>query len=107
MITEPTLLKLVNQLHEIKKHAGRENLQPVLRACSRVNNYLEEEGIIVHDPTGEAYETSRTDCEANLMVDNIGSMVISESIKPAVYAVKDGNRNIIQRAVVIVGGEKK
>ena len=107
MITETTLLKTINQLHEVKRQATKENNQPILRASQRVATYLEEDGIIVHDPIGEAYNISRTDCEANLLSEKTEHLYISEVIKPMVYWIKEGRREIIQRAVVIVEAQKK
>ena len=44
----------------------------------------------------------RTDCEANLLSEKTEHLYISEVIKPMVYWIKEGRREIIQRAVVIV-----
>ncbi len=107
MISENTLAKTLNQLHEVKRQAAKENNQPILRACQRIAAYLEEDGILVHDPLGEAYNNNRTDCEANIIADGAGASYITEVLKPAIYRTQQGKREIIQQAVVIVEAGKK
>ena len=71
------------------------------RNFSRLFTIFEEDGYIIQDPTGEAYSETRTDCEASIS-GRIGSkMKITRTIKPVIYQKKDGNVQLLQKAVVI------
>ena len=93
---------IINQLFEmqvkIKEGGGASNFE---RNFNRLFNLFEEEGYIIQDPTGEAYVETRTDCEASIS-GRIGSkMKITRVIKPIIYQRKDGNLQLLQKAVVI------
>jgi hypothetical protein len=96
-------LPIINQLFEMQakiKEAGK--AQSFERNFSRLFNIFEEEGYLVQDPTGEAYNETRTDCEVSI-TGHLGSkMKITRTIKPIIYLRKDGNLQLLQKAVVIV-----
>ncbi|MDB5281415.1 MAG: hypothetical protein JWO06_490 [Bacteroidota bacterium] len=103
MITEATLAKVINQMHDINKRAKREKNSAIERSCERIKNVFEEDGVIIHDPTGEKYDMSRTDCEANIVSINLLSpLTITDVIKPVIYIGKNGKREMIQQGLVIV-----
>lgn len=103
MITEECLIKIVNQLHEINKRAAREQITSIERSCERIKAILSDEGLVVHDPAGEKYDSSRTDCEANIISGNISKdLFITEVIKPIIYSNKNGRRQIVQQGLVVV-----
>ena len=60
--------------------------------------------VLAEDPTGEAYNETRTDCEASITGDQTTNLVITEVIRPIVRYRAGGRTTIIQRAVVIVEG---
>ena len=103
MVTESTLIKVINQVHEINKRSRREQLTNIERSCERVKNMLAEEGIIIHDPSGEKYDSSRTDCEANIIGGNVlKDLTVTDVIKPVIYVSRNGKREMIQQGLVIV-----
>jgi hypothetical protein len=93
---------IINQLFEmqakIKEGGGASNFE---RNFSRLFNLFEEEGYIIQDPTGEAYVETRTDCEASISGRLGSKMKIVRVIKPVIYQRKDGNLQLLQKAVVI------
>jgi len=93
---------IINQLFEmqakVKETGAAQNFE---RNFNRLFNIFEEDGYIIQDPTGEAYTETRTDCEASLS-GRIGSkMKITRTIKPIIYQKRDGNVQLLQKAVVI------
>lgn len=103
MVTETTLIKVINQVHEINKRAKREHLANIERSCERVKNMLAEDGVIIHDPVGEKYDSSRTDCEANIITANVlKELTVTDVIKPVIYVSRNGKREMIQQGLVIV-----
>lgn len=93
---------IINQLFEMQaklKEAGSShNLE---RNFNRLFNLLEEDGFMIQDPTGEAYSETRTDCEASISGRMSAKMKIIRTIKPIIYQKKDGNVQLVQKAVVI------
>jgi len=93
---------IINQLFEMQaKVKGTGAAQNFERNFNRLFNIFEEDGYIIQDPTGEAYTETRTDCEASIS-GRIGSkMKITRTIKPIIYQKRDGNVQLLQKAVVI------
>ena len=99
---QPQLLRLINQLFEAEKKIARsEALQPVQKNMERMHAALEEMGLRIINPQGEAYNELRTDCECSIAGDAARTLYITEVLKPAVYEEADGRRKLIQKAVVI------
>ncbi|MEL6675025.1 MAG: hypothetical protein AAFR61_22650 [Bacteroidota bacterium] len=97
------LVQILNQIFEIEKKArhmpeGRK----LDRNLRRLKASLEELGLAYHDPFGEAYNETRTDCEASISGKATDRLVITEVIKPIIHQEVDGYRQLVQRAVVIV-----
>ena len=97
------LIKIINQLFEIqKKTEGKPELSGINRNLTRINEYLGEMSLSVHNPVGEVYNETRTDCEADIVGKISGKMVITEVIKPIIYFGNESRKTIVQRGVVIV-----
>jgi hypothetical protein len=107
-----TYLDLVNQIFEIDKKAT--NLidnNSIQRNINKINNLLEDGlfedfGVSYHNPIGESYSDTRTDCEATIAGSELENLQIIEVIKPIIFYSYKENANTIkiiaQQAVVIV-----
>ena len=96
-------LPIINQLFEMQakiKEAGK--AESFERNFNRLYNIFEEEGYLIQDPTGEAYNETRTDCEVSISGRLGSKMKITRTIKPIIYLRKDGHLQLLQKAVVIV-----
>lgn len=97
---------IINQLFELgKKIAQNQHLDLYSRNLERLNSALEEEGFKVHDPSGELYTETRTDCEASIVGKTSGSLKIKHVIKPIIYRKEEQGYQLVQRAIVIVEAE--
>ncbi|MDB5246125.1 MAG: hypothetical protein JWQ40_519 [Segetibacter sp.] len=100
-------VKIINQLFELeKKIAGKEELLSLLRNIERIKNTFEEMGLQVLNPLGEPYSETRTDCMASISGDSIEDLYISNVIKPIVYELENGSRQLLQKGVVIAETKK-
>ena len=105
----------MNQIFEIEKktaNIGEEN--SIQRNLNKIKGILEEEffrgnnliGLTYHNPIGENYSDTRTDCEATIAGNDINNLLIIEVIKPIVFCAYQENdlvmKSIVQQAVVIV-----
>lgn len=102
----PAFIRIINQIFEIEKKANKlQETNSIGRNFRRIKQELEEMGIRYHNPTGEAYDETRTDCEASISGTSTQSLVITEVIKPIIRLEKDGFTQIIQRGIVVVEGK--
>ena len=90
------LLRIINQFFDIEKKSAQNSA--VLRPLERIRNTFDEMGYRIHNPLGEKYNETRTDCEAGIVGSKLDNLVIVEVIKPIVHQ----NGLIIQKGVVIV-----
>ena len=105
-------LDLVNQIFEIEKKAiNIKEDNSIQRNINKINGLLEDGffkdvGLTYHNPLGEIYSITRTDCEATIQGADNGSLEIIEVIKPIIFYSYKENENtfkiIAQPAVVIV-----
>lgn len=108
-------LDFINQIFEIeKKTANIEEDNSIQRNLNKIKGMLEEEffrgnnliGFTYHNPIGENYSDTRTDCEATIAGVDINNLEIIEVIKPIVFCAYQENdvvmKSIVQQAVVIV-----
>lgn len=109
-------LDLVNQVFEIeKKAAALQEENSLHRNVAKLRNLIESElfqdtgttiGLSYHNPIGEAYNPSRTDCEASIAGAGADDLEIVEVIKPIVFfSFRDDGmvrKVIVQKAVVVV-----
>lgn len=108
-------LDFINQIFEIeKKTVNIEEENSIQRNINKIKGILEEEffrgnnliGFTYHNPIGENYSDTRTDCEATIAGNDVNNLEIIEVIKPIVFCAYQENdvvmKSIVQQAVVIV-----
>lgn len=108
-------LDFMNQIFEIEKKAS--NLKEdnsIQRNINKMKGIMEEEffkgtstiGLSYHNPLGESYNDTRTDCEATIAGIEVENLEIIEVIKPIIfYSYQENDKTmkiIVQPAVVIV-----
>lgn len=108
-------LDLVNQVFEIEKKASQLHEENSLgRNIGKLRNLIEAElfqdgngtiGLSYHNPIGEAYSHSRSDCEASIAGTGAENLEIVEVIKPIIFfSFRDQGlvrKLIVQKAVVV------
>ena len=106
-------LFLLNQLFEIEQKVGKLNEQhSIQRNIDRIKNYFETEafpggqGLVYHNPIGENYNETRSDCEASISGSGHENLEIIEVLKPIIYAKYGDSQMIVQKAIVIVQSNK-
>ena len=108
-------LDFMNQIFEIeKKVANLKEENSIQRNLNKMKGILEEEffkgsstiGLTYHNPLGESYSDTRTDCEATISGTGVENLEIVEVIKPIIFYAYHENEKVIkvivQPAVVIV-----
>jgi len=108
-------LDFMNQIFEIeKKVTNIKEENSIQRNLNRMKGILEEEffkgsstiGLTYHNPLGETYSETRTDCEATIAGTGVENLEITEVIKPLIFYSYQENEKIlkviVQQAVVIV-----
>ena len=100
----PTLIKLVNQVFDLeKKIISKQENNSFTRNFDRIRESFKELSIMFHNPIGEVYNETRTDCEATIAGDFAEKLIITEVIKPIIYIrLSEGEKHLVQRGVVIV-----
>ena len=98
-------LQILNQLFDMEKKLEKmDNVRSLARNMRRIKGLFEELGLTLHNPLGEFYAETRTDCEATISGTSSENLVIKEVIKPIISMNIDGLPHIVQKAVVIVEG---
>ena len=108
-------LDFINQIFEIEKKANNlKEENSIQRNINKMKGIMEEEffkgsstiGFTYHNPLGEDYTDTRTDCEATISGTGVENLEIVEVIKPIIYySYQDSDKVIkviVQPAVVIV-----
>lgn len=108
-------LDFINQIFEIEKKVNNlKEENSIQRNINKMKGIMEEEffkgssiiGFTYHNPIGEVYTDTRTDCEATISGVGIENLEIIEVIKPIIYySYQESNKVIkviVQAAVVIV-----
>lgn len=108
-------IDFINQIFEIEKKASNiKEDNSIQRNINRIKGIIAEEffkssstiGLTYHNPLGENYIDTRTDCEANISGTSVENLVIVEVIKPIIYYSYQQDdkvmKVIVQAAVVIV-----
>ncbi len=108
-------LDLLNQIFEIEKKVnGLKEQNSIHRNINRMKRIMEEDlangspntGLSYHNPLGEGYSDTRTDCEATISGTGVEDLEIVEVIRPIIfYSYQENNqvlKAIVQRGVVIV-----
>jgi hypothetical protein len=108
------ILDLINQLFEVEKKVnsldeqnsiGRnlEKLKSLLEAgLFNMSGSMDKIGFVYHNPLGEEYSETRTDCDATISGSNTDNLTIVEVIKPIIRYKSGPMTTIVQKAVVIV-----
>lgn len=100
------LLPLVNQVFDLEKKAKRlADGQKLNRNLRRIKETLETVGLQIHDPLGEPFNETRTDCDASISGTHSDNLFITEVLKPIVHQNIDGFLQLIQPGVVVVSGK--
>jgi hypothetical protein len=108
-------LDFMNQLFEIEKKSNNlKEENSIQRNINKMKGNLEEEffkgsstiGLTYHNPIGESYSDTRTDCEATIAGNDVENLEIIEVVKPIIFYAYQENEKVIkvivQPAVVIV-----
>jgi len=103
------IIFILNQIFEIEKKLVKiKEKNSIMRNVEKLKEYFEtgflgmDLSITYHNPIGEKYDETRTDCEASIAGTSDEDLVITEVIKPIIRIKQHGRTFIIQRAVVIV-----
>jgi len=98
-------IKMANLVFELEKKLPAIQGAPtgVQRNIDRMKTVLEEAGLMVLNPMGEAYTETRTDLEANITDAGKGTLQVLDVIKPVIYSSKEGAQSLLQKGVVIAG----
>ncbi len=107
-------LDLINQVFEIEKKSSQlKEDNSLQRNINKLKDLIENElfkgndgtGLTYHNPLGEKYSQSRTDCEASIAGTETDNLEIVEVIKPIIfYNYIDDNKaikTIAQKAVIV------
>lgn len=104
---------MLNQLFEIEQKIDKiEESNSVQRNIDRLKDFFETEalpegqGLILHNPIGEKFDETRTDCEATISGTGHNNLKIIEVIKPIVYVKYGQTQMIAQKGIVIVQSTK-
>jgi hypothetical protein len=108
-------LDFMNQIFEIeKKSTNLTEENSIYRNVNKLKGIFEEDffkgsstiGLTYHDPLGETYSDTRTDCEATIAGTEVVNLEIIEVIKPIIFFSYQDNEKVLkiiaQQAVVIV-----
>jgi hypothetical protein len=108
------LLDILNQVFEIEKKVARlEEENSISRNLRKLRAQFEggfpvampsgvaQVRLVYHDPTGEPYDETRTDCEASIAGNSGEDLQIVEVIKPIIRLQHNDINVIVQRAVVV------
>lgn len=107
-------LDLINQVFEIEKKVLQlKEDNSIQRNVNKLKDLIENElfkgnegaGLTYHNPLGEKYSQSRTDCEASIAGTDTDNLEIVEVIKPIVFYnyIDDSKaiKTIAQKAVIV------
>ncbi|WP_205514066.1 hypothetical protein [Longitalea arenae] len=99
-------IKMANLVFELeKKLSTGQPSTGILRNIERMKSVLEEAGLLLLNPLGEAYNEARTDLEASITGEASGKLYVLDVIKPIVYMQQQAGRSLLQKGVVIVGNK--
>lgn len=98
-------IRMANLVFELEKKLGEPVSPGVKRNVQRMKDVIDEAGILLINPIGDAYQETRTDLEANITSSGAGGLFIVDVIKPVLYSQDQAGRQLLQKAVVIVGSK--
>lgn len=111
-------IDILNQIFELEKKVAllREE-NSLTRNVNRLKALVENDllqgkdaaiqaGLTYHNPAGERYDDTRTDCEASITGTNTENLYIAEVIKPIIFYTYTERgqtiKTLVQKAVVVV-----
>lgn len=104
---------LLNQVFEIEQKVLKiQEQNSVQRNIDRLRGFFETEslaesqGLVYHNPLGESFNETRTDCEATISGEGYENLKIIEVIRPIIYVKSGTARYIVQKGIVIVQSQK-
>ena len=102
------LLVVLNQVFEIEKklkmHGDPNN---ITRNINRVKDTFEELGLFYEDPTGEAFQETRTDLEATISGVGTEHLKVVEVIKPIIRLGERRYSIVAQKGIAVVESTSK
>lgn len=99
---EQAVIQMINQLHLLKGKLLKLDLDGnTKRQINRINQILDDAGYLIIDPTGQPYDSMRSDLEVSLSGPE-GAATISEVLKPVVYRKRQDTSILVQKGVAIV-----
>jgi hypothetical protein len=102
-IQDAFFIGIINQIFDIEKKFKRiSEVNTLGRNVEKLKHMFEEIGLVYHDPIGEGYGESRSDCEASISGTDTKNLSIVETIKPIIRRQNDGFTSLVQKAVVVV-----
>jgi len=107
-LSHTPLLPLVNQLFDLEKKLNKlDKGQKAQRNLRRMRESLEDLGLFYHDPLGERYDETRTDCDASIAGEFSENLVITEVLKPIIHLKKGPIVQLLQVGLVIVAANQR
>lgn len=104
------LLLILNQVYDIQRKLEKiDTPNSISRNVNRIKQVFEEslfpagQGLVIHDPQGEPFDETRTDCEASISGDSTENLFIREVVKPIIRLKQGEISMIVQKGVVVVG----
>lgn len=94
---------MANLVFELEKKLADHESPGVRRNVQRMKDVLDEAGILLLNPLGEAYVETRTDLEASIVSPARGPLFVVDVIKPVLYTQGEKGKALLQKGVVIVG----
>lgn len=102
-------LTILNQIFEIENKLKKVQEQnSIQRNIDRLKDFFVTEilsdgqGLSYHNPIGENYDETRTDCDAKISGESHENLEIIEVLKPIIYGQIGNQKMVIQKAIVIV-----
>lgn len=107
---EHGMIQMVNQVFEMERKLSKIDTSSgpqrgLQRSLRRMKQTLQDLGYSYHDPIGESYDETRTDCDASISGVETENLVIKEVIKPIIREGGNFGR-IVQQGIVIVAGQE-
>jgi len=97
------LFGIMNELFKLKKRISRSSEAEALgKYVYKVTQKVEDMGLYYEDPSGEAWDDTRTDCEASIAGESGDDLVITDVMKPIIRLRSEGFTRVVQKGVVIV-----
>jgi hypothetical protein len=102
LVTLNQMFEIENKLKKINEHNS------IQRNIDRLKDFFETEalsegqGLFYHNPLGEKFDETRTDCEATISGSGHDNLEIIEVIKPIIYVKYGQTQMIAQKGIVIV-----